>query len=158
MTDQRSLFLVRHGEATSKEENPERPLTGEGRRGVERLACWAAAAGIRPDRIVHSGKLRAGQTAEILAQHLDPQNGVIVRAGLDPNDDPGPLADSLVEIDRPLLLVGHLPFLGRLVSRLVLDDPDRPLVRFEAAGLVGLLREEGRWTVECIIHPGLLPS
>ncbi len=42
------VYLVQHGLAKSKEEDPERPLTAAGREEVERVARAAAAAGVRP--------------------------------------------------------------------------------------------------------------
>ena len=61
-----ALYLMQHGEATTEAENPARPLTDTGRAAVERVAARAKAADVRIDRCVHSGKLRAEQTAELL--------------------------------------------------------------------------------------------
>jgi phosphohistidine phosphatase len=151
------VYLVRHGEAVSKDEDPARPLTQAGWLAVERIAGWAAAVDIRPDEILHSGKLRAEQTAEILADYLMPAKGWTVRRGLGPDDDVRPLADSLAATDRTLMVVGHLPFLGRLVSQLVFGDADRPVVQFEAAGLLGLQFRDGLWTITCVVDPELIP-
>ncbi|HUE14440.1 MAG TPA: phosphohistidine phosphatase SixA [Planctomycetaceae bacterium] len=151
------LYLVRHGEAVSKDEDPARPLTQAGWLAVERIAGWAAGADIRLDEIVHSGKLRAEQTAEILADYLMPAKGSNVRRGLGPDDDVRPFADSLAAADRTLMIVGHLPFLGRLLSQLVVGDADRPVVQFEVAGLVGLQFRDGQWTITCVVDPDLLP-
>lgn len=60
------LYLVRHGEAKPKDEDPERGLTDVGRADVSGMAAWAAAADIQVDEIRHSGKLRAQQTASAL--------------------------------------------------------------------------------------------
>jgi phosphohistidine phosphatase len=153
----KTLYLVRHGEAVSKDEDPARPLTQSGWIAVERIARWAGVADVRPDEIVHNGKLRAEQTAEILADYLMPAKGSNVRRGLGPDDDVRPFADSLAAADRTLMIVGHLPFLGRLVSRLVVGDADRPVVQFEAAGLVSLAYGDGHWTIGSVIDPDLLP-
>jgi phosphohistidine phosphatase len=56
------LFLMQHGEAMAETDDPARPLTMAGRAGVERVAVRAQAAGVRVDRCLHSGKLRAEQT------------------------------------------------------------------------------------------------
>ena len=105
---------------------------------------------------MHSGKLRAEQTAEIIADYLMPAKGSTVRRGLGPDDDVRPFADSLAATDRTLMVVGHLPFLGRLVSQLIFGDADRPVVQFEAAGLVGLQFRDGLWTITCVVEPELL--
>jgi phosphohistidine phosphatase len=120
---------------------------------VQQVTAWAAGADIRPDDIVYSGKLRAEQTAEILADYLMPAKGSTMRRGLGPDDDVRPLADSLATADRTLMIVGHLPFLGRLVSQLVFGDADRPIVQFEAAGLVGMQFRDGHWMITCVVDP-----
>lgn len=61
------LYLVQHGEASAKTVDPERPLTELGRTDVEQLARFLGEAGVRIERVMHSGKLRAVQTAECLA-------------------------------------------------------------------------------------------
>ena len=58
------LYLVQHGEACAEDVDPERPLTAQGRADVERLAAFLQQAGIQVGRVIHSGKLRAEQTAE----------------------------------------------------------------------------------------------
>jgi len=110
--------LVRHGEAASDKEDSRRPLSSVGRRQVEDLARQAKAAGVAPARILHSGILRAQQTAQVLAATLDPQE---VRAidGLQPDDDPEPAAELAGESEEDVMLVGHLPFLGVLSGMLL---------------------------------------
>ena len=55
------------------------------------------------------------------------------------------------------MIVGHLPFLGRLVSQLAFGDADRTFVQFEAAGLVALQFQDGHWMITCVVDPELLP-
>src|SRR5687767_10823392 len=64
------LYLMRHGEAEAGASDAARRLTAEGAAAVERVAARAAAAGVRLDRVYHSGLVRAEQTALILARHL----------------------------------------------------------------------------------------
>ena len=87
-----NLLLVQHGEAKTEAEDPERSLTDAGAEATRRMATWAAASGLRVDRIQHSGKRRAEQTAEILAEILNPAKRVIAVPGLKPNDDIRPVA------------------------------------------------------------------
>ena len=69
-TQIRRLYLVRHGEAKPKSEDPERGLTEAGRTNVRRMANWVAASSIRVDEIRHSAAAgasitrRSGATAE----------------------------------------------------------------------------------------------
>ena len=61
------LYLMQHGQATTETEDPERPLTDAGRAAVQRVAKRARAAGVRIGGCLHSGKLRAEQTAQLLS-------------------------------------------------------------------------------------------
>ena len=70
------LYLMQHGKAMSKEENPERPLTDQGKDDVGRVSKSIAQAEIQLSEIRHSGKRRAEDTANIVAQHLNLQDKV----------------------------------------------------------------------------------
>jgi len=151
------LYLVQHGEAKSKAEDPQRPLTERGREDVARVAAFATRAGLRVEQIRHSGRRRAEETASILAEHLSPAEGVVAMPGLAPQDDVRPVADILQDETRPVMLVGHLPFLDRLASLLVTGDAGRSIVRFQKGGIVCLVREDERWAVGWMVTPDLIP-
>ena len=152
------LYLVQHGAAKSEAEDPHRGLTDEGRRDVERMAHCLALLQLSLDRIEHSEKLRARQTAEILAARLCPTQGTQEIAGLAPNDDVEPVCARLQQEPKNLMLVGHLPHLSRLVSRLLGLDRNRAVVRFQMAGVVRLDRDEaGQWEVSWVFPPELAP-
>lgn len=136
------LYLVQHGESKPESEDPERPLTDDGWREVERVARAAARMRLTLEAIAHSGKLRARQTAEILAAHLAPTRGPREREGLAPKDDPSIARQAVERAPEPLMLVGHLPHLSRLASLLVVGDPDREIVAFRMGGIVCLRRKE----------------
>jgi phosphohistidine phosphatase len=150
------LFLVQHGEAKPEPEDPERPLTEVGAQGAERVAAWAARAGVKVDEIRHSGKRRAEETAIIMARHLCPAGVVRPVTGLAPKDDVRPVGEEVARAEKRLMLVGHLPFLSRLASLLLAGDPERTLIRFRNAGIVCLVREEGSWLVGWMTTPGQL--
>ena len=61
------LLISRHGDAVSKMENPDRPLSDQGKTEVNRMASFLARAGIKTSRVIHSGKARAAQTGAIYA-------------------------------------------------------------------------------------------
>ena len=65
------IYLVQHGASKSEAEDPERSLTDEGRQTVEKMADYLTSAGASVDRIKHSDKLRARQTAGILAASFE---------------------------------------------------------------------------------------
>ena len=139
-------FLVRHGEARREEVDPERHLTDRGAEDVRRIAVQAVHdLGIRPVRIVHSGKARARQTAEIWGGLVDAD--VAEADGLAPNDDPSVWAERLGAEGDDVMVVGHLPHLERLVGLLVTGDADRAVVGFPAGGLVVLERNDDAWVV-----------
>lgn len=152
------LYLVQHGAAKSEAEDPNRGLADAGRRDVERMAEFLAPLELSLDRIEHSGKLRARQTAEILALRLRPQQGTLGVAGLAPSDDVEPVFVRLQQESKNLMLVGHLPHLSRLASRLLGLDLNRAVVRFQMGGVVRLDRDEAnQWSVRWAFPPELLP-
>jgi phosphohistidine phosphatase len=147
------LYLVQHGEAVAESVDPARPLSEQGRATIEQVATWAARHGLKVDQIRHSGKLRAEQTAAIFADKLCPGGGVSVQPGMAPNDDVRPVADAIAACSGSIMLVGHLPFLSRLASLLLIEDSQRPLIQVTNGGLVGLVRDADRWTLTCVVPP-----
>lgn len=150
------LFLVQHAVSKPEAEDPERSLTEAGAEAARRMAEWAARVGVEIAQIRHSGKTRAAQTASILGEWLAPMAGVQAVAGIDPLDDPAPLAAELRSLEEPLMLVGHLPFLGRLAGSLLANDAEHQVIRFENAGIVCLHRTEGEWSLSWVMLPRLL--
>jgi phosphohistidine phosphatase len=151
------IFLVQHGEATSEEENPERPLTELGKANVTLTAVFLQHAGVTVDAIWHSGKTRARETAEILARHLDPKEGLAQKNGLAPNDLVGPVYEEILLRKRDLLIVGHLPFLQRLASIALMGDEGYELIEFSMGGVVCLEGvEERKWRFLFKVNPDLL--
>ena len=160
MTDKSStlLYLVRHGEAKPKEEDPERPLSEAGEDDVVRMAVWAAETGIHVVAIRHSGKLRAQQTAQIFSERLLEAPVPQAVSGLSPNDDVQPIAKQLQSEKGPIMLVGHLPFLQRLASLLITEDADTSVVTLDAGALLALAKNENGWCVDYLMQPKLLPA
>jgi len=147
------FYLVRHGEAVSETIDPQRPLSRVGYRDVEHLAQSAMAREVRPSAILHSGILRARQTAEVLAQFLSPPAGVRVSAGLAPEDDPMIAKGELETAERSLMLVGHLPHLSRLVALLTRGDPEAQGIDLMLATMVCCSLYRGNWRILWIIRP-----
>lgn len=151
------LYLVQHAQACAKEVDPTRPLTERGREDVERLAIFLQRAGIRVARVIHSGKRRAEQTASGLAAALAP--GITPETGglINPNDDPRGFDWQSGSWDRDTLIVGHLPFIARLVADLLIGDRDRPLIAYQPGSVVCLERaEDGGWRLNWMVRPELL--
>lgn len=151
------LYLLQHGEAVSKEVDPERPLTEKGRQDVARTAEFLKVSGIKIDVILHSTKTRAIETARILAETILPKDGTEQKEGLAPNDPVDTLFDELTTENRDLMVVGHLPFLGKLVSLALAGSESSKIVSFKAGGVVCLeRREDGKWQLVFVITPDLL--
>jgi phosphohistidine phosphatase len=147
-----NVYLLRHGEAVADSVDPQRPLTQRGREQVEWVCRHAAERGLDVFEIMHSGKLRARETAEILARCAAPMAGVREIGGLEPQADPFIAKAEIEALDKPVALVGHMPHLGRLVSLLLTGDPDREPRRLAVAGLLCLTRN-GAWKIREVIEP-----
>ncbi len=153
-----NLYLMRHGEARSKAQDPERSLTRNGRERAREVAEFCAKRGrVKPRRIFHSGKKRAAETAEILCKALE-SGEIVERAdNLAPMDSPVAWAERLELEAEDVALVGHLPHLGRLAGLLVTGSAERSVVSFQAAAIVCLSRDEfGDWSVSWAVAPELL--
>lgn len=142
-----NIYLVRHGEAVSEKLDPERPLTASGREAVERVAGMAATKNVTVTAIFHSGMLRARQTAEILAQSLQPALGVQQLSGLLPQDDPAIAKAELEAAENPIMLVGHLPHLNRLLALLIKGDDESQVMELPPAAMVCCSDETSKWKI-----------
>jgi phosphohistidine phosphatase len=151
------LYLVQHGRAKTEDEDPERPLTGHGVEDVARVAHHAVAQlGVRPTRVLHSGKTRARQTAEAWGEILDADVEQV--DALAPHDDPTIWLERLRSEPDDLMLVGHLPHLDRLAGLLLIGGADRSVVKFRQGGLVGLERTDTGWVVSLVLPPESKPA
>jgi phosphohistidine phosphatase len=151
------LYLIQHGEAATEEVDPARPLTAKGRTDVQKIASFLKGAGLGPMVIFHSGKTRARQTAEIIAAQLSPGCQVKERDGLSPKDPVKVLANEISGMANDLMIVGHLPFLGKLGASLLAGVESKNLVAFRQGGVVCLQRDEDQtWQVAWMVTPELL--
>mgnify|MGYP001133792374 FL=1 len=149
------LYLVQHGEAKPEAIDPARPLTDHGREEVEHVARRAAALRLQVAEIRHSDKLRARQTAEILAAALSPPRGVREVEGLAPGDDPTRARAEVESTREPLMLVGHLPHLSRLASSLLVGDPSKEIIRFRNGAIILLVKADQGWLLQWVLTPEL---
>ena len=151
------IYLTQHGLAVPKDVDPDRPLSEQGRQDVRRLADFLGHAGVRVEQVLHSGKTRAEQTAAILAEPLLPTGQPQARAGLGPKDPLEVLSPEIAFWSTDALIVGHLPFLGRLASLLLASDPDRPMLAFQPGSMACLEKDAGgHWVLVWMIRPELL--
>lgn len=151
------LYLVQHGAALPEEVDPERPLSEQGIRDVERLAAFLLQGGVGVERVVHSGKTRALQTAEVLAAAVSPGGAPEQQSGLKPKDSCADFVQQLQDLKGDLVVVSHLPFVARLTAYLVTGREEPGCVVFTPGTLVALEGVEGGgWRIGAMIPPRLL--
>ena len=151
------LYCVRHAEAVNAIENSERPLSLQGQEDMRKLAQHLLRQGLRVSQLMHSPRLRARQTAEILAQALKPQAITEAKTGLDENDSVEDLVESIQHWEDDTILVGHMPFVSRLVSALMIDEPFQHLIDF-VPGTIVCLENYGdkAWLIKWVLTPELV--
>jgi phosphohistidine phosphatase len=153
------IYMMQHGTPISKEQDPDRPLSDKGRADVEKMALLFMKSGMQVTDIFHSGKTRARQTAEIMASRIAQGAEPKEKPGLSPMDDPANFAEALGKLHNPLMIVGHLPHLSRLVSLLITGDPSHTIVNFKQGGVVDLEKdEEENWRLNWMVVPDIIPD
>lgn len=151
------LYLVQHGDAVSKEVDPDRPLSEKGVRDVQNMAGFLTRANVRAPKMMHSGKTRAEQTASILARAVMPAVEVEQLSGIAPMDDVIAFAHTLDSWQQDTFVVGHLPFMPSLVAYLLDGDPEKALLSYHPGSVVCLQRaESGSWQLNWMLRPELL--
>ena len=152
------LYLIQHGEAKTEKEDPERSLTEKGKDEVKRISEAAKRLNIGPLKVYHSGKLRARQTAELIAGALKiSAPSVQAVQGLNPNDDVRPWAERISKEMEDIIIVGHLPFLDKLASFLLCGNENARVLLFHYSAIVCLdQKEDRRWAVRWILTPEMV--
>jgi len=153
------LYLVRHAQPKSRNEDPDPSLSTAGIDEIEKTAGYAAEIkSILINKILHSGKTRAYQTAQILAKHTSAENNIEQTDGLKPMDNPAIWKRRLNDINENIALVGHLPYMSNLTELLLKDQDSNTHLEFHTATIVCLQRnEKQRWELHWVISPNMLP-
>jgi phosphohistidine phosphatase len=150
-----SFYIVQHGLSLPKDQDPEKGLAPKGMEDVKRIAKVAQNYGVALDSIVHSGKKRALQTAEILADILKPAQGIRKISGIKPLDDVAAFSPQ-VDFQANTMVVGHLPFLERLTSFLIIGRMEPVVFKLQNGGILCLDRIENQDTP--VIKWALMPT
>ena len=151
------LYIVQHAKAVSKQIDPQRPLTEEGHQDMQKVTAFIKPLNLCVDYLWHSGKKRAVQTSDILAEAVEINEAKDCHDGLGPSDDVAALRDELVCSRQDIMIVGHLPFLSRLTSLLLTGDESANTVAFKQGGIVCLNHsEENQWQIDWMVTPELL--
>jgi len=140
------IFLVRHGDAVPSLDDSKRSLSEEGRQQIIQLAQKIQEYGVIPARIVHSGILRAEQTAQILAEILNIQQ-VEKIPGLKSSDAVETVLQEIPNWTQDTLLVSHLPYLAYLLGALVENSYH---VQFDTGTAVCLENLNSVWQVQAV--------
>jgi phosphohistidine phosphatase len=119
------VYFLRHGQAAARGDwsgdDHDRPLTETGVELMRREAEAIKRLDLALDVIVTSPWLRAAQTAEIVAEHLDMRSRLLRDERLGPGFDARKLEKILGENEMAaaVMLVGHEPDFSETVSELV---------------------------------------
>ena len=151
----RVVVLMRHGEAAAGGDDRRRPLTAAGRANAAAMVGLLARGSLATTvtAVAHSGRVRAEQTAAILAARLgvDPAR-VRTQRGLDPGDDPQPALDQLAAADESVAVVSHLPFLPKLASLMLTGDEAALTAVFAEAGWMALVGSGRSWRLAALVN------
>ncbi len=148
------IYLMQHGQAVSDQEDPARPLSRE---GVEQIRFSARAVqrlGLSFDVIICSPKRRSHQTAALVAEAIRyPYSDILESDTVLPKAGADALMQKLSQmIADKVLIVGHLPHLSTLASRLLGCEGD--ILRFENGGLACIERGSGGNLLRCALTAG----
>jgi len=146
------MYFVQHGLALAKEVDPDCPLSADGRKEVTRISNYLREIEYTAKKIFHSGKTRARETAEILAEYIG-DGTTYELPGMNPNDDVREFAEGLEEDGA--MFVGHLPHMEKLVSYLVTGDENTGVVRFTNGGVVSVEKDDTGFHIEWYLRPSM---
>lgn len=150
------LYLAQHGEALPKEIDPNRPLSEKGRLDVTKLSHFLKGR-LELSLVLHSGKARAKETAELLLSEYTEPPEMVEFPTLQPRDDPKDLITWLETREGDVLAVGHLPYHSRLTARLITGTSETAIVSFVPGGMVCLERcDDSGWSIQWVLRPDLL--
>lgn len=151
------LYLVQHAKAASKEVDPERLLTEEGLRDIQKVVVFIKPLALSVDYLWHSGKKRALQTAGCLAEVITINKEHSAHENLAPNDDVKVIENQIISLKQYIMIVGHLPFLSKLASVLLTGHDSSETVAFKNAGIVCLnYTDDHQWRIDWMIIPEII--
>ncbi len=151
------IYLLRHGDSAPLGIDNERPLSESGNEEISRLAEFIAKRNIHVSAIFQSEKLRARETAAIIATAISSETEPETLPELDPLAPVQPVAKMINSLNGDALFVGHMPFMGLLVSELTTRTQNQDVALFKTGTMVCLEKmEAARWVIRWMLNPGLL--
>ncbi len=149
-----AIFLVQHGLSLPKSQDPEKGLSESGKEATLKISNVAMFYQISVEKIWQSGKKRAIQTAEIFQENIKGNPSIFKVSGIKPMDDVKAFAKTL-DSSSDIMIVGHLPFLERLVSYLTVNTLEPRVIKFQNSGIVCLDREKDDWYIKWTLNPNI---
>src|ERR1700744_1834300 len=136
------LYLLRHGMAVERgtpgfKRDADRPLTAKGKKQLKKVTRALKEMELEFDLIFSSPYFRAQETVEIVAKGLKLHKKLKFTESLTPEKKPDQIVRQLLKLKSPpekVLLVGHEPLLGQIISLLTTGGLDLHL-DFAKAGL-----------------------
>lgn len=152
------IYLVQHGKAKTKEEDPERSLNNEGKKDIEKVAMFLKKINIKVDSIIHSEKLRAKESAEILLKGVNSKKGLKEVHELLPEDNIMPISLFINQEENDLMFVGHLPFMDKLSSLLLTGNEENKVVKFRQGAIICLEKDNelNKFKLKWMIPPEII--
>lgn len=145
------VYLIQHGLAVAEEKDPERRLSAQGEALTRRAAEYLRSRGIKVDAIWHSKKMRAVQTAKIIAEAID-CGKIQERDDMNPLDPVEKFSEELSASGMDLMIIGHLPFLQKLAGRLLTGSEENDIIAFRNSGVLALDYDE-KWKIGWLTPP-----
>lgn len=139
---------MRHGEAYSSEEDPQRGLNERGCSNIEKIAELLKSKNVSIDMIYHSDKLRAIQTAKIIAEKLSIVDKMKQHPFLDPECNVNQLSALFEQMEENTIFVGHMPNLEILMSYLLNSGTGNPDFFFLPGSIACLKYEDEEYSLE----------
>ncbi len=147
------LLLMQHAKSKSEEEDPERGITETGKKETAAAAQFLRTFNFNVDEIWHSTKKRSRETAEIVTSSNNLKNIISEKDFLSPLDDVKPVVKVLNSHNHNIMIIGHLPFLSRLISLLITGYENYEPVKFINSGVVALVHEDEKWKIISVLSP-----
>jgi phosphohistidine phosphatase len=121
------IFLIQHGDAIPETEDQSRPLSEKGIAQIKKTAGFLKQLHHRPDIIWHSDKKRSRDSAEIISEALG-HVPMEFRVSMNPNDSIDDIKRDLINSEKSIMIVGHMPFIGKLISHLLFLNDERAYI------------------------------
>jgi len=148
------IYLMRHGEYNVNQDNLD-ILTEKGINEIAALSAFLQESKINISEIVHSEKNRTKEAATLIATALG-EIGLSEHPYLSPEADPEVFLAEISNLTPDTLVVGHLPYLSRLVSLLILGNDSSVIIDFKPSTFVCLTQiRRDQWNIAFVWSPEL---